>query len=89
MSYFQSQGKVVISDVDTRALVRHIRSKGAMNAIISSEELDVAILAKRLESVPSMDGLELSSKVSCGTKQWRTPKMMIREVYELPCWILE
>ena len=64
--YFQSQGKVVISDVDTRALVRHIRSKGAMNAIISSEELDVAILAKRLESVPSMDGLELSSKVSCG-----------------------
>ncbi len=39
--------KVVgISDVDTRAIVQHIRDKGAMNAIISSEELDVEILKK-------------------------------------------
>lgn len=54
---------VGISDIDTRALVRHIRSKGAMNAIISSEILDVQSLKKQLASVPSMDGLELSSKV--------------------------
>jgi len=55
---------VGISDVDTRALVRHIRSKGAMNAIISSEELDVDVLKSRLALVPSMKGLELSSKVA-------------------------
>ena len=35
-SYFVKQNKVVISDVDTRAVVRHIRDKGAMNAIIST-----------------------------------------------------
>jgi len=62
--YFQRENLVGISDVDTRSLVRHIRSKGAMNAIISSEILDVEELKKKLASVPSMDGLELSSKVS-------------------------
>jgi carbamoyl-phosphate synthase small subunit len=57
---------VGISDIDTRKLVRHIRSKGAMNAIISSEHSPEQ-LKKELEKVPSMDGLELSSIVS--TKQ--------------------
>jgi carbamoyl-phosphate synthase small subunit len=38
-SYFEEQNLVGISDIDTRSLVRHIRSKGAMNAIISSENL--------------------------------------------------
>jgi len=55
---------VGISDVDTRSLVRHIRSKGAMNAIISSDELNVEVLKSKLSDVPSMAGLELSSKVS-------------------------
>lgn len=62
--YFEEQKIVAISDVDTRALVRHIRDKGAMNAIISSEIFDLEILKKRLAEVPSMEGLELSSKVS-------------------------
>jgi carbamoyl-phosphate synthase small subunit len=61
--YFEDHKIVAISDVDTRMLVRHIRDKGAMNAIISSEIFDVEELKKRLELVPSMDGLELSSKV--------------------------
>jgi carbamoyl-phosphate synthase small subunit len=62
--YFQDEHIVGISDVDTRSLVRHIRAKGAMNAIISSEILDIDELKKKLASVPSMDGLELSSQVS-------------------------
>jgi carbamoyl-phosphate synthase small subunit len=62
--YFQDQNKVVVADVDTRALVRYIRHKGAMNAIISSETTDIYALQKQLEKVPSMEGLELSSKVT-------------------------
>jgi carbamoyl-phosphate synthase small subunit len=62
--YFEKEGLVGISDVDTRAIVRHIRHKGAMNAIISSSILDVAELAAMLKQAPSMDGLELASKVS-------------------------
>jgi len=56
-------GCVGISDIDTRSLVRHIRSKGAMNAIISSDNLDLESLKAQLAKVPSMDGLELSSRV--------------------------
>lgn len=62
--YFQRQNVVAISDIDTRAVVRHIRSKGAMNCIVSSEILDVAVLKEKLAAVPSMEGLELSSKVT-------------------------
>ena len=65
--YFEDDEIVGISDVDTRSLVRHIRSKGAMNAIISSEILDIDTLKKKLADVPSMDGLELSSQVSTKT----------------------
>lgn len=62
--YFKDQKVVGISDVDTRAIVRHIRSKGAMNCIISSETTDPVVLRKKLEAVPPMAGLELSSKVT-------------------------
>lgn len=62
--YLEENDKVGITDIDTRALVRHIRYKGAMNAIISSELLDEKELLKQVKEVPSMDGLELSSKVA-------------------------
>lgn len=62
--YFEKAGVVGICEIDTRALVRHIRDKGAMNAIVSSEITDIEELRKRLAEVPSMAGLELSSKVS-------------------------
>ena len=63
-SYFERDNIVGICEVDTRKLVRHIRQAGAMNAIISSEISDVEELKRRLKDVPSMSGLELSSKVT-------------------------
>jgi carbamoyl-phosphate synthase small subunit len=62
--YFSNEHVVGISDVDTREIVRYIRQKGAMNAIISSEETDIDKLKAMLAKVPSMEGLELSSKVT-------------------------
>ena len=61
--YLERTGVVGIADVDTRMLVRYIRSKGAMNAIISSE-LSPEQLKEEIKKVPSMDGLELSSMVT-------------------------
>jgi carbamoyl-phosphate synthase small subunit len=61
--YLEKHGVVGIADLDTRMLVRHLRSKGAMNAVISSE-LSPEQLKERLASVPDMNGLELSSVVS-------------------------
>lgn len=62
--YFTEHNLTGIADVDTRQLVRHIRQKGAMNAIISSEILDIDELKAKLAQVPNMAGLELSSKVT-------------------------
>lgn len=62
--YLQRDGIVGISDIDTRALVRHIRQQGAMNAVISSEIADRSLLLQKVKDVPSMAGLELSSKVT-------------------------
>lgn len=53
-----------ISDVDTRALVRHLRTHGAMNAVISTRVEDIDELKAELKAYPKMDGLELASKVS-------------------------
>ncbi|MFN8301723.1 MAG: glutamine-hydrolyzing carbamoyl-phosphate synthase small subunit [Saprospiraceae bacterium] len=62
--YFEQEGLVAIQDVDTRALVQHIRQRGAMNCIISSEIDDLDELKRRLAATPSMEGLELSSRVT-------------------------
>jgi carbamoyl-phosphate synthase small subunit len=62
--YLVAQNIVCIEGVDTRCLVTHVRTKGAMNCIISSEILDVDQLKAELAKVPSMAGLELASHVS-------------------------
>ncbi len=62
--YFTKNNLVAISDVDTRALVSYIRDNGAMNAIISTNVEDIDDLKKQLSEVPSMEGLELASRVS-------------------------
>jgi len=62
--YLYNNNVVGITEIDTRALVRHIRDKGAMNAIISSENLDMDFLQGKLDKVPDMSGLELASKVT-------------------------
>ncbi|HEX5025794.1 MAG TPA: glutamine-hydrolyzing carbamoyl-phosphate synthase small subunit [Agriterribacter sp.] len=69
--YLEDQQVVAIHGLDTRALVAHIRTCGAMNCIISSETTDVNALKEKLDQVPSMKGLELASAVST------------KEVYEM------
>lgn len=63
-AYLKANDIVSIEAVDTRALVAHIRTKGAMNCIISSEITDIEQLKTELTKVPDMDGLELASEVS-------------------------
>ena len=53
-----------ISDIDTRALVSYIRDNGAMNAVITTDVDNIDSLSNKLTKVPSMEGLELASKVS-------------------------
>lgn len=62
--FLEKQNVLAVSDVDTRALVSYIREKGAMNAAISTEIDNLDKLKEELAEIPSMQGLELSSKVS-------------------------
>jgi carbamoyl-phosphate synthase small subunit len=62
--YLERHKLVTIADVDTRALVNYIRKHGAMNAVISTEVGQEERLLKELSEAPSMEGLELASKVS-------------------------
>lgn len=62
--FLERNNTFAISDVDTRALVSHIREHGAQNAVISTRVDEIEALKNELKAVPSMAGLELSSKVS-------------------------
>ena len=62
-NFLENNNVIAITNVDTRSLVRHIREKGAMNAVISTNT-NIEELQTQLKKFPSMEGLELASKVS-------------------------
>jgi carbamoyl-phosphate synthase small subunit len=87
--YFEQNGLVGISDVDTRALTIHVRQSGAMNCIISSETTDIEELKKQLAAVPDMNGLDLAIKVSTNeTYSYGNPEAELK-VAVLDCGIKE
>jgi len=63
--YLKRHHVVAISEVDTRALVRHIRSKGAMRGIIGPADIDPKQLVEKARAVRSMLGRDLASSVTC------------------------
>ena len=62
--FLAQSGIPVISDLDTRTLVRHIRSRGVMRGVLSATEKDHHKLVEKARSIPSMAGLDLASRVS-------------------------
>lgn len=62
--YLMTQGVLGIEEVDTRALTRHLRNRGAMRACISTDNLDPATLVAQANAIPSMAGLDLAGGVS-------------------------
>ena len=63
-AYMRRHNLVGITGVDTRRLVLRIRHQGVMNAVVSSVDLDDDSLVEKARAWPSMDGLELASRVS-------------------------
>lgn len=72
-SYLKKNRIPGIEGIDTRALVRHIRDRGAMQAMIVMGELKaVAGLKKKVAQLPTMDGQNLAELVSCKHPyQWK------------------
>ncbi len=63
--YLKKHNIVSLSEVDTRALVRHIRSRGALRGVISATELDPDRLVEKARGVRNMLGNDLASSVTC------------------------
>ncbi len=67
-------GVPVISEIDTRALVRHLRKHGAMRGVISTTDLNEQNLIAKAKSSPSMVGLDLASRVTTASRyEWTDP----------------
>jgi carbamoyl-phosphate synthase small subunit len=54
----------VAGDIDTRALVRHLRSRGVMRGVLSGMGGDPKLLVEKARNIPSMAGLDLATRVS-------------------------
>jgi carbamoyl-phosphate synthase small subunit len=63
--YLADNGIPALSDIDTRALTRRLRDKGAMNGILSTVDLRVESLLEKVRAAPKMVGLDLAQVVSC------------------------
>jgi carbamoyl-phosphate synthase small subunit len=65
--FLANAGIPVVSDLDTRTLVRHLRTRGVMRGVLSATESNAQVLVEKARSIPSMTGLDLASRVSTPT----------------------
>ena len=72
IDYLNENNIIALEGIDTRALTRHLREKGAMRAIISTEDFDPKSLAEKIKKVPSMEGADWVKEVT-------TPKPYVRQ----------
>ena len=64
-AYLKENNIIGLSGIDTRALVRHIRDKGAQTGIISTVDLDADSLVAKAKAAPSIVGQDLVQEVTC------------------------
>ncbi len=73
-NFLARSGIPVISGLDTRALVRHLRSRGVMRGALSTVETDASKLVEKARSIPTMSGLDLATRVSTRERyDWTKP----------------
>jgi carbamoyl-phosphate synthase small subunit len=65
LDWLAEHGVLAVSGVDTRALTRHIREKGALRAVVSTDTTDVRHLRRAAQGLPKMSGLDLAKVVTC------------------------
>jgi carbamoyl-phosphate synthase small subunit len=69
--YLERHGVPVIWDIDTRALVRHLRSAGAMRGMVATDGTSAEKLIAEARALPTMAGQELASRVTCAKEyEW-------------------
>jgi carbamoyl-phosphate synthase small subunit len=86
--YLDKHKIIAIEGVDTRALTRHLRLAGAMKAMISTEDFDLASLKAKLAAVPSMEGANFVNDVTTSKKYvWKAESKKLYKVAAIDCGI--
>lgn len=84
-AYLRENGVIGIQGIDTRALVRHIRDKGAQTGIVSSIDLDPESLVEKARRAPSIVGRDLVREVTCQTSYpWSEGPWQLGKGYTSP-----
>ncbi len=63
--YLKKHGIIGLTGIDTRALTRHLRTRGAMKGVISTEHKDKQDLVRRAKDAPGLVGRDLVKEVTC------------------------
>jgi carbamoyl-phosphate synthase small subunit len=88
IDYLDRNKIIAIEGIDTRALTRHLRVRGAMKAMISTEDFDPKSLNKKLAALPPMEGSDWASKVSTPKKYvWPASGEMQYRIAAIDCGI--
>jgi len=73
-AFLAQAGIPIVSGLDTRTLVRHLRTRGVMRGVLSAIENDARKLVEKARSIPTMAGLDLASRVSTPQRyEWTSP----------------
>jgi len=88
IDYLNDNKIIAVEGVDTRALTRHLRTSGAMKAIISTEDFDPKSLRQKLDEMPSMEGMDFVKDVSTLKKYvWKPQGPRLYKIAAIDCGI--
>lgn len=87
-AYLKEQGVMGITDVDTRAITRHVRIEGAMKGVISTNTANVKDLVEKVKAFPSLVGKDLVKEVTCSSNEVWSDKGDIKVVV-IDCGVKE
>jgi carbamoyl-phosphate synthase small subunit len=73
--YLNERGIPGISDVDTRAITRHLRSRGVLNGVLSGVRADAESLVRAASAAPRLEAIDLVGQVTCAAAHaWSEPR---------------
>jgi carbamoyl-phosphate synthase small subunit len=88
IDYLNDNKIIAMEGVDTRALTRHLRMSGAMKALISTEDFDPKSLQKKIDALPSMEGMDFVKDVSTLKKYvWKPKGPRLYKIAAIDCGI--
>jgi len=88
IEYLNDNKIIALEGIDTRALTRHLRISGAMKALISTEDFDLQSLQRKIDQMPSMEGMDFVKDVTTPKKYvWKSKGPRQYKIAAIDCGI--